>query len=325
MKKMFALLLTLPLLSLLLLSGCNDTPEEPPVIDQENPSSDFEYAENEDGSVTITKYIGTDADVVIPSTIDDKNVTIIGPYAFWEAREFLNSVTMPDTITQIGQCAFDACKKLTTVALSQNLTHIEIAAFINCSSLENITLPNSLTYLGDRAFYCCTALKHINIPNTLKNWGDETFYNSGLETVDFEEGLLTIGDTAFAGTNIRNIVLPQSITIIERQAFGGCPNLESIILNEGLITIESLAFAGTSKLTEIVIPKTVENITERAFSACSTLEKVMFEGDAPQIYIEEDPISGRFEAFNVYYTIYYHEGAKGFTSPEWNGYPTEIY
>ena len=78
-----------------------------------------------------------------------------------------------------------------------------------------------------------------------------------------------------------------------------------------------------SKLTEIVIPKSVKNITEFAFSGCGTLEKVVFEGDAPEGYIypyEEMPI----EPLDVNYTVYYYEGAEGFTSPEWNGYKSAV-
>ena len=139
-----------------------------------------------------------------------------------------------------------------------------------------------------------------------------------------EEGVQTIGENAFAGTNISEIVLPNSVTEIRTQAFGGCPNLEFVELNENLVKIGDRAFGGKSKLTEIVIPKSVKDITEHAFSGCDTLEKVKFEGNAPEAYVYPLEIIP-FGPIDVHYTIYYHRDAQGFASPEWNGYPTEIW
>jgi hypothetical protein len=96
-------------------------------------------------------------------------------------------------------------------------------------------------------------------------------------------------------------------------------------LNEGLVEIEYNAFGGSNKFTEIIIPATVMTMEEKAFSSCTALEKVMFEGDAPSPFVTYDPFGDREEPWFVSYTIYYHKNAKGFTSPEWNGYPTEIW
>ena len=68
----------------------------------------------------------------------------------------------------------------------------------------------------------------------------------------------------------------------------------------------------------------MKDITEHAFSGCDTLEKVKFEGNAPEAYVYPLEIMP-FGPNDVHYTIYYHRGAQGFTSPEWNGYPTEIW
>ena len=76
---------------------------------------------------------------------------------------------------------------------------------------------------------------------------------------------------------------------------------------------------------EIVIPKTVEVVTEIDFDQCSGLEKVKFEGNAPASFEYSDSVMGVWEPYYVHFTVYYHEGAEGFTSPEWFGYPTEIW
>ena len=101
-------------------------------------------------------------------------------------------------------------------------------------------------------------------------------------------------------------------------AFGSCSDLESITLNEGLITIDTYAFAGTN-ISEIVIPESVTELTDAAFQGCDNLQKVIFEGNAPAV----DYITGIQDMPS--YTIYYHSDAEGFTSPEWNGYQTDIY
>ena len=169
-----------------------------------------------------------------------------------------------------------------------------------------------------RAFYNCKSLKQITLPPKITEWYEESFAYSGLESVCFEEGLEIIGGLAFAHTNIKSIVLPTSIKMIGDGAFGDNPELESVSLNNGLITIGNSAFGGQTKLTEIVIPHTVKNITEFAFNGAHQLQKVMFEGDAPATYLVEGT-----EKAN--YIIYFHKGAEGFTSPEWYGYPTEIW
>lgn len=280
MKKIFALLLAL-FLFIATFTGCDeDTPEnkdpnnegnQPPVQDNANPASDFEYEENEDGGITISKYIGTDTDVIIPAQIDDKNVTIIGEQSF-EENSIITTVKIPDTVIAIKGGAFHACPLLTSVILSQKLEEIQNAAFMNCVALSDIVLPVTLQSIGDMAFVNCKSLKNIHIPQKICELKRLTFMSSGLTTVTFEKGSLLqiISEDVFAHTDI----------------------------------------------IEIIIPSQVKYLDKLAFNSCYELVRVKFEGDAPE----------GFEAIqNPPYSIYYHEGSKGFTSPTWNGYPTELW
>ena len=104
-------------------------------------------------------------------------------------------------------------------------------------------------------------------------------------------------------------------------AFANCPELESVTLNEGLVTIGYEAFALNPKITEIIIPKSVEQVYENSFKNSPNLKKIKFEGNAPEGFYSEE----RLGLDEMNFTVYYHEGAEGFTSPEWNGYPTEIW
>lgn len=286
---------------------------------KESPVEDFEYKENEDGGVTITGYIGSDKDVVIPSVINDKTVTEIDAMS----SSTIASVIMPDSITEIKYGAFYNSKSLTTVKLSKNLSVIGAEAFMNCSALSDIVLPDSLTLIAAYAFQNCTSLEHINIPsNVFSETSVNVFCNSGLKTIDMSDQVI-LPHRGFAYTKLKAITIPNTVRIIDSFAFSNCSELVTVKLNDGLQTIGYEAFAN-SKIKEIIIPRTVETVTEMSFAYCTDLKKVMFEGNAPETFIEF-PLSTLERPNEFNYVIYYHNSATGFTSPEWYGYPTEIW
>ncbi len=300
--------------------GNNDNIPEYDAADA-NPASDFEYEAGEDGGITITKYIGTDTDVVIPEKIDGKNVTVIGAGAF-NRCEVLETVVMSDKVITIANSAFSKCDRLTAVGLSNALISIGEAAFSHNEVLTSIILPDTLTYLGPLAFSSCKSLKHINIPaHSFDNVPKDGAYNgafrgSGLESVDFADGIKYIPNATFMDTMLKEVVFPDSLQYIDRNAFADCANLEKVTLNDGLETISIEAFSNTG-LTEIVIPQSVKNLWYSTFDGATALQKVYFEGNAPEwLALSEG---------SAPFTIYYHEGAEGFTTPEWNGYKTEIW
>ena len=227
-----------------------------------------------------------------------------------------------------------------------------------------MNLPNTLLSLGRESFAYCTSLTHITIPASIREWGIRVFESSALETVIFEEGLEQIGDYCFAGVKLKEIVFPESLKKIGEFAFGvcteltsvrfndgleeigasafyqtglkevalpngiqslsstfnRCKNLESVQLNSSLMTIGDGTFRNTN-IKKLVVPQSVTEISESAFAKCVLLQKVYFEGNAPEM-LEAD----RFDKSDCPdYIVYYHEGAEGFTSPEWNGYKTEIW
>ena len=281
-------------------------------------AEDFTYEKNEDGGITIKKYIAFDTNVVIPEKIDGVSVTCLGELSFSGAYN-LERISMPDTVTVIETAAFRHLENLTAVDLSDSLETLGAGAFEGCSSLVEIELPESLSQLKAAAFKECTALKKINIPKSVKVLRDQTFARSGIESVTFENGVEIIEMNAFAATKLKSVVLPSSVKSIGMNSFASCANLENITFNEGLKTIADFAFTINSALTEITIPSTVTDISELAFEQCKGLKSVKFEGAAPLNYKYDGDIPVRCPE----YTVYYHDGAKGFTSPEWCGYKTE--
>jgi len=278
---------------------------------QESPATDFDYKMGAAG-IYIMKYKGDSSTVVFPSIIEGEKVTRIGSSVFYGKETLVTTAVLPETVTTIWDHAFYGCSSLTTVVLSKNLMSIEPYAFKDCENLSTIMLPSTLTTIGDHAFENCISLKHINIPGGLTDWGKGAFLNAGIETIEFEEGLDHIGFMAFCGTKVKEVTTPKSLTYIDYAAFWNCNDLESFVLNDGLLSAGA-SVVSSEKLTEIIIPRSVE-LLDASFRGCKNLKKILFEGNAPRMI--RPPILETC-------VVYYHEGAEGFTSPEWNGYLTQ--
>lgn len=117
---------------------------------------DFLYADST--FTTLTRYLGSDSIVTVPST-----VTAIGQSAFAEHDELV-SVTLPEGLTSIGDEAFFFCWNLTTINIPADVTEIGYAAFNYCSSLDGVTIPEGVTTIEHWLFAFCESLTSINIP-----------------------------------------------------------------------------------------------------------------------------------------------------------------
>lgn len=314
MKKFTSLILILTLV-IMAFAGCESKPKE-------SPASDFEYEIN-DGKVTITRYIGKDANVVIPAQIDGKAVTVIGKNAFMMLG--VTTVVLPNSIEKIDDYAFQDCHALTQMKFPASLKTIGINSFNGCKSLSELpVLPDALESIGLNAFKDCIALIEVTIPGDCL-LGNSAFEGSGLQKITFEEGIETIPECFLSGTQLSEINLPGSVKTIKEYAFANCDKLQNVRLNDGLEIISGGAF-NSSKIEQITIPSSVIEISERVFLHCNSLKQVYFEGDAPSCeYLYDEAYRSDFLSFLPEYTIYYHEGAEGFTSSEWNGYKTQIW
>lgn len=188
-------------------------------------------------------YMGNEKDLIIPSVIGGyiingiwnagfsycsslesvtipKSITWIGEYAFLDCRN-LSTVIMPNSVKSIGYCAFRGCSNLKTIELSNTLTEIGGYAFDNCTSLEIIKLPDSIESIGSYAFYACENLKSINFPSGLKSITGWIAPNcDSLTNIIIENGITEIKSAAFAdSTGLKEITIPKSVKIIEDSAF----------------------------------------------------------------------------------------------------------
>ncbi len=166
-------------------------------------SGDYEYTLNEDGSAVITKYnevaeytLNKDGwvdvtphnygELTVPSELDGHTVTTIGGSAFSQCY-FLTTITLPDSVTSIGDGAFAMCS-LTSITLPDSITSIGDSAFYMCIGLTEITLPDSVTSIGDSAFFMCS-LTEITLPDSVTSIGDSAFsFCNKLTTITVTEG-----------------------------------------------------------------------------------------------------------------------------------------
>ena len=170
----------------------------------------------------------------------------------------INSVTISDGVTSIGDSAFATCKSLTSIDIPASVTSIGNRAFVVCESLASITVPEGVTSIGDSAFGRCSSLTNITIP----------------------EGVTSIGDSVFSNcSSLISVTIPDSVTSIGDYAFGFCKSLTSIEIPESVTSIGEFAFSASENLTSIEIPNSVYSIEDEAFVDCTGLEKVVFWAD----------------------------------------------
>ena len=115
-------------------------------------------------------------DCSIKSVTIPNSVTSIGDNAL-KGCSALTSITIPDSVASIGDEAFRGCSSLTSIDIPNSVTSIGVHAFRDCSSLTSIDLPNSVTSIGFRAFADCSCLTSINIPDSVTSIGHEAFKN----------------------------------------------------------------------------------------------------------------------------------------------------
>lgn len=181
---------------------------------------DFKTSINEDGTIAVYGYTGTDEKVIIPPTIDGKNVTAIGKCCF-EDNLTIKEAVLPDTIRIIDYKAFANCKNLETINFPDNLETIGDYAFTTCHSLKSIDLKN-VKKLDECSFQLCISLEEIYVPGSVATVPNHAFHGChSVKTLTFGEGVKKIESTAALNSfSIEKITIPKSVTEIGEYALG---------------------------------------------------------------------------------------------------------
>ncbi|MDY4184962.1 MAG: leucine-rich repeat domain-containing protein, partial [Sodaliphilus sp.] len=199
----------------------------------------------------------------------------------------LTSVTIPNSVTSIGNEAFSRCRGLTSIKVeSGNSVYdsrencnaiIETATNTLISGCKNTIIPNSVTSIGNEAFWRCSGLTSVTIPKSVTEIGTKAFYCCfGLTSVTIPNSVTSIGERAFDGTAWYNNQ-PDGLVYAGLVAYkykGRMPSGTSIVLKEGTKGIAGTAFWRCSGLTSVTIPNSVTEIGDYAFYGCSGLTSV---------------------------------------------------
>lgn len=191
--------------------------------------------------------------VTIPNS-----VTYIGNNAFGKCTSLI-SVELPNNITSMAD-AFNSCSSLTRVSLPNKLTEIPSQLFYGCTSLSEVTIPESVTSIGQSAFYGCTSLSEITIPDSVTSIGKYAFHTTGLISFTFPSKIKTINAySVYNCKSLENITIPSTVTSIEYSAFFANPALKTVRIyatQPPTITNGNAIFNGSTHTTCVLeVPK----------------------------------------------------------------------
>jgi hypothetical protein len=202
---------------------------------------------------------------------------------------YLAAITLPDTLTLIGDFVFQGCSSLTEVIIPNSVTSIGRWAFSGCSGLTSVTIPNGVTSIGYGAFYSCIGLTSVTIGDSVASIGIESFNGctnlSAIQVNDNNTFYTSIEGVLFSKSGTELIVypankgpiyiIPDSVTSIIDRAFEYCSGLISVTIPNSVTSIGEGVFSVCTGLTSVTIPDSVTSIGMSVFWGCSSLTSVI--------------------------------------------------
>ena len=172
------------------------------------------------------------------------------------------SVIIPDSVTNIGSCAFWGYETLTSIIMPDSVASIGNKAFYACSGLTNVTFGNGVMSIGDNAFSYCRGLTSMTIPNSVKSIGADAFRHCD---------------------QLMSVIVPDNVESLGNGAFGNCSELTHAMIGNGVERVGDYMFWMCSKLTSVVIGSNVTDVGECVFGWCNSLTNVTMLSNAPSV------------------------------------------
>ncbi|NLL55931.1 MAG: leucine-rich repeat domain-containing protein [Clostridiales bacterium] len=252
-----------------------------------------------DQTSTISYLIGANAgenaytNYMLSTLTINGDIVALPSFAF-AGLEKIGKIVLPNTITSIGQNAFENVKatinlndnitiisermfanyKGTMLLLPSSVTEIGVNAFYEASNLTSLTLPKSVTSIGEYAFSGVKCNVVFEQGAAIKEIGINAFYGYLGNQFSIPESVYKISDYAFSKSGITSITIPQSVSVLGEGVFQGSENLIQVTLLNTVVS--SYMFSACKNLNTINF-ENVERIENNAFEGCESLQSVMLK------------------------------------------------
>lgn len=200
---------------------------------------------------------------------DQETCTVIGMGTCVDTELIIPTYIEGYKVTAIADNAFANCDTITSLYVSDYVKTIGEKAFLSCVSLRNITFPASLQTIGDSAFHCCSNVENVYYNGDVEGWCSIDFVTGWSNPVGFGVQLYFRGELVF------DLVIPDTVTVIDNHAFFGCQSLVSVTIGKGVTVIGDQAFSCCTNLAEVHLGSSVKIIEDCAFESTAVTNVVI--------------------------------------------------
>ena len=212
-------------------------------------------------------------------------ITGFDRWGMWNLKKYIKELEIHGNagMNMPEQCFYDV-PNIASVVIS-GAVDVPRDMFGKCAGLKKVTLKNGVQSIGERAFEKCSSLESVIFENTvLEKISDGAFSGcSALSSIVLPDSVTEIEKYAFFETGLRNIQLPEKLTLIGAYAFCNCKNLKQVQLPSQLKELGNGAFSSCENLAQIQLPAQLNKLGTDAFRNCTSLDKIDIPAGLTQI------------------------------------------
>lgn len=212
-------------------------------------------------------------------------ITGFDRWGMWNLKKYIKELEIHGNagMNMPEQCFYDV-PNIESVVIS-GAVDVPRDMFGKCTGLKKVTLKNGMKSIGEDAFRDCSSLESVIFENTvLEKISDGAFWGcSALSSIALPDSVTEIERNAFFETGLRNIQLPEKLTLIGGGAFCNCKNLKQVQLPPQLKELGEGAFFNCENLTQIQLPAQLNKLGTDAFRNCTSLDKIDIPAGLKQI------------------------------------------